>query len=111
MINLFKKYFTFNAGNNYQPIQSKHFVIGILILMIFFNAGFQIINCYLLKQNGMTANLNTINIISEINKIRVSHGLDPLAENPKLDIAALLKAQDMIERDYFNHYSPEGKAP
>jgi len=111
MINLFKKYFTFNAGNNYQPIQSKRFVVSILILMIFFNAGFQIINCYLLKQNGMTANLNTINIISEINKIRVSHGLDPLAENPKLDIAALLKAQDMIERDYFNHYSPEGKAP
>jgi uncharacterized protein YkwD len=65
----------------------------------------------LLKQNNLTANLNTLNIITEINKIRDAYGLTPLTENPKLDIAALLKAQDMINNDYFNHYSPSGKTP
>ena len=79
--------------------------------MLLFNTGFQIINCYLLRQNNITANLNTLNIITQSNKTRVNYGLDPFVENPKLDIAALLKAQDMIEKDYFNHYSPEGKAP
>jgi len=69
------------------------------------------LNCYLLRQNSLTANLNTLNIITEINKIRSAYGLSPLAENPKLDIAALLKAQDMIDNDYFNHYSPTGKTP
>lgn len=111
MINFLKKYFTFNNRNGYQPVQTKNCIVGILVLMLLFNTGFQIINCYLLRQNNITANLNTLNIITEINKIRVNYGLDPLVENPKLDIAALLKAQDMIEKDYFNHYSPEGKAP
>lgn len=107
----FLKYFAFNQENNYEPIQGKKLVIGFLVLVMLFNAGLQFLNCYLLKQHDLTANLNTINIINEINKIRSNYGLEPLAENPKLDIAALLKAQDMIENDYFNHYSPEGKTP
>jgi len=111
MINIFNKYFAFNKGNNYQPIQSKKLVIGFFVLILIFNSGLQFLNCYLLKQHNLTANLNTLNIINEINKIRTNYGLEPLVENPKLDIAALLKAQDMIEKDYFNHYSPEGKTP
>lgn len=111
MIKFLKKYFTFNSKNGYKPIQVRNCAIGIFILMLFFNTGFQMLNCYLLKQNNLTASLNTFNIITEINKVRKYHGLDPLTENPKLDIAALLKAQDMIENEYFNHYSPDGKAP
>lgn len=111
MIKILRKYFTFNQENGYQPIQSKRFVVGIFVLIMIFNSGLQFLNCYLLKQNSLTANLNTLNIITEINKIRTNYGLAPLTENPKLDIAALLKAQDMIENDYFNHYSPEGKTP
>lgn len=111
MIKFLKKYFTFNSKNNYKPIQVRNCVIGIFVLILLFNTGFQLLNCYLLKQNRLTASLDTFNIITEINKIREYHGVEPLIENPKLDIAALLKAQDMIENDYFSHYSPNGKAP
>lgn len=111
MLKIFKKYFTFNSANNYQPIQTKQFMVGIFLLIMIFNTSWQWLNCYLLKQNNLTANLNTLNIITEINKIRGAYGLAPLIENPKLDIAALLKAQDMINNDYFNHYSPTGKTP
>jgi len=111
MIKLLRKYFTFNPENKYQPIQTSRLVMGILALILIFNIGLNAINCYLIKQNSLTANLNTINIITEINKIRVANGLQPLIENPKLDVAALLKAQDMIDNDYFNHYSPSGKTP
>jgi len=111
MLNILKQYFTFNRKNHYQPLQAKTFVIGIFVLLLFFNSSIQLLNSYLLKQNNLTANLNTLNIITEINKIRANYGLPPLNENPKLNVAALLKAQDMIEKDYFNHYSPEGKSP
>ncbi|GAH47620.1 unnamed protein product, partial [marine sediment metagenome] len=37
-----------------------------------------------------------------------SLGLSALRENPQLSKAALLKAQDMLENDYFAHRSPEG---
>lgn len=111
MIKLFKKYFTFNKGNHYQPIQTSRLAVSTFLLLLIFNIGFNFLNCYLIKQNSITANLNTINIIVEINKIRVANGLQPLMENPKLNIAALLKAQDMIDNEYFNHYSPSGKTP
>lgn len=111
MKKLFNKYFAFNQGNHYQPIQTSKLVLSIFVLLLIFNIGLNTLNCYLIKQNSITANLNTLNIISEINRVRVANGLPPLMENPKLNIAALLKAQDMIENDYFNHYSPSGKAP
>lgn len=111
MIKLLRKYFTFNQENNYKPIQASRLAMGILALILIFNIGLNAMNCYLLRQNSLTANLNTINILAEINKIRVANGLQPLAENPKLNVAALLKAQDMIDNDYFNHYSPSGKTP
>jgi len=69
------------------------------------------INCYFLQQNSIIANLNTIDIVYEINKIRSSYGLEPLVINPKLNLAATLKAEDMINKNYFDHYSPEGKTP
>jgi len=69
------------------------------------------INCYLVRQNSLTASMEMIDIVSEINTIRKSYGLEPLIENPKLNVAALLKAQDMIQNDYFNHYSPSGATP
>jgi hypothetical protein len=42
---------------------------------------------------------------------RESLGLQRLEENDVLDEAALLKAQDMMDKDYFSHSSPEGVAP
>lgn len=111
MKNIFSKYFTFNEGNNYQPLQTSRLIMGIFALLLIFNIGLNTLNCYLIKQNSMTASLNTLNIITEINKIRAANGLPLLIENPKLNVAALLKAQDMIENDYFSHYSPTGKAP
>jgi uncharacterized protein YkwD len=111
MLKLIRRYFTYNKENHYAPLQTSKFVIGLFLLILIFNFGLETINCYLIKQNSLTASLNTINIITEINKIRVANGLAPLVENPKLNIAALLKAQDMIANDYFNHYSPTGKTP
>ena len=38
-------------------------------------------------------------------------GLQPLTENQKLDEAAQLKAQNMVQDNYFNHTSPTGVTP
>jgi len=38
-------------------------------------------------------------------------GLQSLKENTTLDNAAVLKAQDILEKDYFSHQSPDGVAP
>lgn len=50
-------------------------------------------------------------LIELLNKDRQSTGLLPLKENATLNKAALLKAQDILAKDYFSHQSPEGISP
>lgn len=47
-------------------------------------------------------------IITWTNIQRNAQGLLPLAENEQLNTAAILKAQDMFENQYFAHVSPSG---
>lgn len=46
-----------------------------------------------------------------INEARQNNNLKPLKINPLLSEAALLKANDMSENNYFSHYSPTGVSP
>jgi|GEM_PF-4446875 len=41
MKKIFKKYFTFNKQNHFQPIQTKNFMIGVFLLMMIFNSSYQ----------------------------------------------------------------------
>lgn len=50
-------------------------------------------------------------LIDLTNNQRISNHLQPLVHNKILDAAATLKAQDMVNKGYFAHNSPEGKAP
>jgi uncharacterized protein YkwD len=45
------------------------------------------------------------------NQKRSNNRIAVLRQNPKLNQAAYLKAQDMIKYDYFAHTSPSGKTP
>ena len=47
-------------------------------------------------------------MISRVNGARASKRLPPLLENPSLDAAAQRHAEDMINRSYYAHESPEG---
>ena len=57
------------------------------------------------------ADVTRIALVKLTNQERESLGLQPLRENPKLNEAAYLKAEDMMEKDYFSHESPEGISP
>lgn len=50
-------------------------------------------------------------IIGLTNKNRQLNNLPVLLENTKLDSAARSKAKDMLNANYFDHYSPNGKTP
>jgi uncharacterized protein YkwD len=42
------------------------------------------------------------------NETRTAHGLGPLCLSPVLTKAARARSQDMLNRDYFSHYTPDG---
>lgn len=50
-------------------------------------------------------------VVEETNSRRVVENLLPLEVNDKLALAAQMKAQDMIDRDYFSHDGPDGERP
>ena len=50
-------------------------------------------------------------IIKLVNNKRANKGLPPLKENSLLDNSAQLKLSDMIEKNYWDHISPEGVTP
>lgn len=50
-------------------------------------------------------------LLSDTNQQRQSGGISSLHENPSLDAAAQSKAQDMANRDYWSHDTPDGSPP
>jgi hypothetical protein len=55
--------------------------------------------------------LSPIEVIKLTNVERAKYGVDGLSRNVKLDQAATAKLQDMFDRQYFDHVSPDGKGP
>lgn len=49
--------------------------------------------------------------LTVLNRDRQLNNLPPLVENPHLSQAAQFHAQDMMQRHYFSHESPEGSTP
>jgi len=79
-------------------------VIFLIALKVFFSS-FTII----LPYTNFFAQVSKPSLLSLINGARKSSGLEPLSEDSKLNSAAYMKAQDMLEKDYFAHTSPDGK--
>jgi uncharacterized protein YkwD len=62
-----------------------------------------------LTTNTKSINLSIKGVINITNIYRASNGsLPPLTENPKLDFSAEKKLQDMFQKGYFEHISPDG---
>ncbi|MCC2630754.1 MAG: YkwD protein, partial [Candidatus Paceibacter sp.] len=60
---------------------------------------------------GDRANLSPVEIIKLTNMERTKLGVSGLSRNVLLDQAATAKLQDMFDRQYFDHVSPDGKGP
>lgn len=98
-------------ANNFRPkfLQSKFLLYCVICLLII-----KIISIVVFinfPKNVFFADVTRTTLITLLNQERVSLGLQPLVENQKLDEAALLKAKDILEKDYFSHQSPEGITP
>ncbi|MCD6563462.1 MAG: CAP domain-containing protein [Thermoproteales archaeon] len=50
-------------------------------------------------------------LIELINQYRVANGLKPLKVSKELTLAAQRHSEDMANRNYFSHYTPEGLSP
>jgi len=97
--------------NNFRPkfLQSNFLLYCVLCLFIL-NIFTSVISVNFSK-NIFFADVTKNVLINFVNQSRQAEGLQPLIRSEKLDQAAMLKAQDMINNDYFSHQSPQGITP
>ncbi len=54
----------------------------------------------------------TVNeLLTETNKARTDNGLQPLVLDERLNVTAQAKCQDMLEKNYWSHDTPDGTKP
>ncbi len=83
-----------------------YFLIAILVLKVF-AASF----LFYFPRSSYFADITKTALVQLTNQEREKIGLTTLTENPVLDRAAYLKAQDMLNNGYFSHFSPKGVSP
>jgi len=62
-------------------------------------------------ENIFFADITKNALVNMLNQTRGNSGLPALTENSKLNEAAQMKAQDMVQKQYFSHISPQGLTP
>ncbi len=60
---------------------------------------------------GYATNVSSQAITADINNARLEQNLAPLQTDQNLNVAASLKANDMLQRDYWSHNAPDGTQP
>ena len=101
-----------HEGNNNKPhiMGSASLLLLFLVVLIVFASS--VFETSRIRGNGqfIAAVLPGV-LISLTNDDRTDYGLSTLEINPLLEQAAQLKANDMVERGYFDHVSPDGITP
>jgi len=109
-----KDFFIPHKGNNYKPKSLHHHrlighvlgAIAVKVLIVFTVLA-------LPMQAWLTPDVEveqSQKIIELTNETRADLKLAPLKENTKLSSAALLKAEDMLDQQYFAHVGPDKKS-
>lgn len=82
-----------------------------ILIFILLQVSFSIVGYVKPGVLGISSNIDQKKLIELTNKEREKLGLSPVSENPALDKAAVLKAQNMFSENYWAHFAPSGKTP
>lgn len=83
------------------------YVIFLILLQVFIRV-FSIPGSNIL---GVSTSISSTDIINLTNERRISQGINPVKENTQLSQAAAAKAKDMLDKNYWAHFAPDGKTP
>lgn len=112
MIFLLKKYFIPHGDNEHKPhVLRKQAVLFITTFVLLFGIIFLLQTFIVFPKTNFLAAVFPNVVVDLTNNNRGAAGLSALQINSLLEEAAQQKAQDMAQKGYFDHTSPEGKTP
>lgn len=99
-----------HKANQYRPHATRRYGLAILLLLII---GLQV--GYNMGTTGsvlgVEENISSVDLLADTNARRAEEQLQPLQVNDELNRAAFLKAQDMLQKQYWAHTAPDGTQP
>lgn len=103
-----KNLFIPTKHNNYKPyLLRKIALVGYSVLLVFVNSFGGIFGINQVEASNITPS----NIIALTNQERAASGLNTLNVDSRLSAAALAKANNMFEEQYWDHFGPNGETP
>ncbi len=109
---VFHDYYVPHSGNNHHPkIFHVHSVHAIAFSLLALKLFLVIMVFSVTPVGAWLSPAVESEMFSLTNEYRISLGEQPLVRNAYLDQVAKVRAQDMIDRNYFSHYTPDGKKP
>ena len=112
MKDFFLHLFTPKESNNHRAKILHHTNLFLTIALLLFTSFFaQRLKVSFPSVLGVKADISSQELLILTNKERQNSGAAPLYFNEKLSEAAVKKADDMFEYDYWAHNSPSGKTP
>jgi hypothetical protein len=100
-----------HSNNHRAKLLHSSSILLVVFALIIYQITLQFMPSYGVDILGYAANIPTSEVISLTNQKRQEHGLVALRENSLLAQAALAKGNDMLEKDYWAHVSPDGTQP
>src|SRR3989339_2141610 len=111
-IAIFKDFFIPHEGNNHKPkILRPRSLIAITLVLAILKISV-VGYLFFIYPYQAKMSVEVVNRVLELtNKDRQENNLGRLTINPVLIASAQAKAQDLIDKNYFAHHSPDGKKP
>lgn len=107
-----KNHFVPHKDNDYHPHFLRHqSILALFLLIIVVQLAFLIQVFVVFDKTKFLASVLPGVLTALTNEERVEINLNTLKTNPLLEKAAQAKANDMANRGYFSHNTPEGKTP
>jgi|JI10StandDraft_1071094.scaffolds.fasta_scaffold04984_14 uncharacterized protein YkwD len=100
-----------HKGNDHKPHLLREEGIAALLLVILLVTAFSFSGKVAVQTKLLTASVQSLLLADLANENRIDNDLPKLVWNDTLARAAQLKADDMAEKGYFAHTSPEGATP
>ncbi|MBP6912096.1 MAG: hypothetical protein KBB88_02765 [Candidatus Pacebacteria bacterium] len=106
-----KNWFIPHEHNDHKPHLLREEGVAVLLVATLLVTAFSLSGKLIVDHTTLPASVESLVLVDLTNKDRAHNDLKTLALNDTLVEAATLKAQDMAEKSYFAHTSPEGVTP
>lgn len=106
-----KKVLIPHDANDHKPHLLREVGVSVLLFTSVFLLGSSAGSSFLVHRTVLGASIAASVLIDLTNESRIAMNEPPLVRSQKLDQAAQLKGEDMANKQYFSHDSPDGVTP